>query len=122
MPQILAVSLSMALLAVAIGASAFLLSLSWVVLSLRASVQEKALEVAQKEALRSTMPGGILEIANQESEQWARDEIRDEAVALHAILGDWEKVEIELRRRYPPLSPDEAAERAWSNAATGGQA
>lgn len=113
-------SLALSALLLSVGGFLLLLSLSHAVYVLLADVKGRSAEALRKERLKDTMPDTVAEIAEQESEPWARAEVRDEAVRLYDILGDWEAVEVELRRRYPPLTPEEAANRAWGMAAVGG--
>lgn len=58
------------------------------------------------------MPPYIVELVEAESEEWARDEVRSEALRLHDMLDDWEHVQRELQRRYG-ASDTAATERAW---------
>lgn len=66
-----------------------------------------------------SMPASVTQLVAEESEEWARTEVHDEALRLHGLLeGDWERVELELRRRYH--TPDmRASERVWSAAGAG---
>lgn len=77
-------------------------------------------EVGDGDALVG-MPDSILAFIDEESEEWARDEVRGEAAQLHKILRDWEKVEVELRKRYTrfSMSSQRAADIAWGSAVEG---
>lgn len=67
-----------------------------------------------------SMPDSVREYIEMESEEWAREELRQEALQLHKLLeGDWERVERELRKRHGryDMDPEQAADIAWAGSA-----
>ena len=75
-------------------------------------IPTKAAELAALE-----MPDLILDLIEAESEEWARADLRAEALHLHDLLdGSWEHVHRELTRRHQ--RPDPAAtDKAWEKSA-----
>ena len=69
------------------------------------------------EEAAAAMPEFVTALVEAESEEWARADLRSEALHLHDILGgDWERVQQELHRRHAAPDP-EAAEKAWMRSA-----
>lgn len=64
------------------------------------------------------LPPNVQALVELESEPWARDDLREVAQGLYDELGSsWERVEVELRRRYGTgRSAEEAADDAWEQA------
>jgi hypothetical protein len=63
------------------------------------------------------VPESLAEWFEQESEPWARDQLRTEAEALHKGGATWEDVELTLKQLYGGPTNEEtrlASERAWS--------
>lgn len=68
--------------------------------------------------LTSGLPTSLAEWIENESEPWAREELRADATRLHDMTGDWTQAELELRRRHGPMdaNAEVAAGLAWRDA------
>ena len=68
-----------------------------------------------EEEIEVGMSDSLIEYINQESEEWARNEMTSEAQRLMKIYNDWERVEVHLKKQYMmfDVNPEAAAEIAW---------
>lgn len=113
----MSIAYAVSTLVVAFSVSTLLLTLSRVIYLRSRALPLPAHEPSAQEIAESVigMPASLVEYIDQESEEWAREELRQEAVTIQKIYKDWESTERELKRRYAKfdMSAEEAANRAW---------